>query len=43
MELKKVERCMRNGKQSYKLTGDTDYKNAHFADFDPMAEFTLDW
>ena len=20
-----------------------DYKNAHFADFDPMAEFTLDW
>ena len=20
-----------------------DYKNAHFADFDPMAEFTLEW
>ena len=20
-----------------------DYKNAHFADFDPMAEFTPDW
>ena len=20
-----------------------DYKNAHFADFDPMVEFTLDW
>ena len=43
MELKKVEKCMRNGKQRYKLTGETDYKNAHFSGFDLMAEFTLDW
>ena len=35
--------CAQEANATIVLAALLEYKNAHFADFDPMAEFTLEW
>ena len=35
--------CAQEANATNVLAALLEYKNAHFADFDPMAEFTLEW
>ena len=40
---KTLEDAQANGTVAFEFTVLLEYKNAHFADFDPMEEFTLEW